>query len=122
MRARSRLSMSRRGRRSPRWWSATTAFGGCWCMGFHSEGTGKETTPAPNRKRKQHRVRAGTAHAALAFDGDDWVGRCQFGPPDEVPRDRDRAAYDKGQTTLPDWRIACCCVGKGHRHQGVAAD
>jgi GNAT superfamily N-acetyltransferase len=23
-------------------------------------------------------------------------------------------------TTLPDWRIACCYVGKGHRRQGVA--
>jgi GNAT superfamily N-acetyltransferase len=23
--------------------------------------------------------------------------------------------------TAPDWRIACCYVGKGHRRQGVAA-
>ena len=27
-------------------------FGGCWCMGFHPEGAGKDTTPALNRERK----------------------------------------------------------------------
>ncbi|HEU4353953.1 MAG TPA: GNAT family N-acetyltransferase, partial [Actinomycetota bacterium] len=48
-------------------------------------------------------------------------GWCQFGVPDEVPRIKSRAAYAKGQSTPPDWRIACCYVGKGHRRQGVAA-
>jgi hypothetical protein len=60
-------------------------------------------------------VRAGRAHAALVFDGDDCVGWCQFGPPDEVPRINNRATYEKSLTTLPDWRIACNFVGKGHR-------
>ena len=95
-------------------------FGGCWCMGFHPEGVGKETTPTLNRKRKLERVRAGTAHAALVFDGDDCVGWCQFGAPGEVPRIKSRAAYEKGVTASPDWRIACHFVGKGHRRQGVA--
>ena len=96
-------------------------FGGCWCMGFHPEGVGKETTRALNRERKLERVRAGTAHAALVFAGDDCVGWCQFGAPDEVPRIKSRAAYEKSRTTSPDWRIACNYVGKGHRRQGVAA-
>ena len=87
-------------------------FGGCWCMGFHPEGVGRETTPALNRERKLARVRAGTAHAALVFDGDDCLGWCQFGAPDEVPRIKSRAAYEKGRTAWPDWRIACCYVGK----------
>ncbi|HEV8452529.1 MAG TPA: GNAT family N-acetyltransferase [Gaiellales bacterium] len=95
-------------------------FGGCWCMGFHAEGVGKDTTAAQNCERKHERVRAGTAHAALVFDGDDCLGWCQFGPPDELPRIKSRAAYEKGRTTLPDWRIACCYVGKGHRRKGVA--
>ena len=95
-------------------------FGGCWCMGFHPEGVGKETTAELNRERKLERVRAGAAHAALVFDGDDCVGWCQFGAPGEVPRIKSRAAYEKGVTTLPDWRIACNFVGKGHRRQGVA--
>ena len=49
------------------------------------------------------------------------MGWCQFGVPDEVPRIKSRAAYEKGQAAPPDWRIACCYVGKGHRRQGVAA-
>ena len=93
-------------------------FGGCWCMGFHP---GMSRTDAgQNRAAKERRVRAGQAHAALVFDGDDCVGWCQFGAPDEVPRIKSRAAYEKGRTRSPDWRIACCYVGKGHRRQGVA--
>jgi len=95
-------------------------FGGCWCMGFHADGVGKGTTAAVNCERKLSRVRAATAHAALVFDGDDCLGWCQFGVPDEVPRIKSRAAYERGRTTSPDWRIACCYVGKGHRRQGVA--
>jgi GNAT superfamily N-acetyltransferase len=95
-------------------------FGGCWCMGFHPKSVGKDSTES-NRDRKLARVRAGTAHAALVFDGDDCLGWCQFGPPGELPRIKSRAAYDKGQPTPPDWRIACCYVGKGRRRQGVAA-
>ena len=98
-------------------------FGGCWCMGFHPEGlggAGGKAAAAVNRERKLDRVRAGAAHAALVFDGDDCVGWCQFGAPDELPRIKSRAAYEKSQTTVPDWRIACCFVGKGRRRQGVA--
>ena len=95
-------------------------FGGCWCMGFHPDDAGTDGTAAPKRERKLQRVRAGTAHAALVFDGDDCVGWCQFGPPAELPRIKSRAAYERGLTTLPDWRIACCFVGKGHRRRGVA--
>jgi GNAT superfamily N-acetyltransferase len=96
-------------------------FGGCWCMGFHAEGSGKDTTPDLNRERKLRLVKEHTAHAALVFDEGDCVGWCQFGEPDEVPRIKSRTAYERGRTTLPDWRIACCFVGKGYRRQGVFA-
>ena len=92
-------------------------FGGCWCMGFHADDS---RDAASNRERKLARVRAGTTHAALVFDGDECVGWCQFGSPDEVPTVKNRAAYEKSLTTLPDWRIACNFAGKGHRRQGVA--
>jgi GNAT superfamily N-acetyltransferase len=95
-------------------------FGGCWCMGFHPEGVGKDTTAELNRGRKLERVQAGTANAALVFRGDDCLGWCQFGPPAELPRIKSRAAYEKGQPVAPDWRIACNYVGKGNRRQGVA--
>ena len=93
---------------------------GCWCMAFHSEGVGKDTTAALNRERKLARVRGGTAHAALVFDGDACVGWCQFGSSDELPRIKSRAAYERTATALPDWRIACCYVAKGHRRGGAA--
>jgi len=95
-------------------------FGGCWCLGFHPDGGDKELTPAQRRDRKLERVRSGTAHAALVFDGDDCLGWCQFGAPGEVPRIKSRAVYQRGQSTPPDWRIACNFVGKGHRRRGVA--
>ena len=98
-----------------------SVWGGCWCMAFHPEEIGRDTTPALNRERKLGRVRAGTAHAALVFDGDECVGWCQFGAPDEVPRIKSRAAYEKGRMTLPEWRIACCYVGKGRRGVATAA-
>jgi GNAT superfamily N-acetyltransferase len=93
-------------------------FGGCWCIGFHPEGTAGSATA--NRDRKLERVRAGTTHAALVFAGDACVGWCQFGAPEELPRIKNRVAYEKGVTVPPDWRIACNYAGKGHRRQGVA--
>jgi GNAT superfamily N-acetyltransferase len=91
--------------------------GGCWCRGFHPDDS---RDPVLNRERKLARLCAGTAHAALVFAGDDCVGWCQFGAPDEVPKIKSRAAYEKSLTALPDWRIACNFVGKGHRRKGVA--
>ena len=96
-------------------------FGGCWCIGFHPEGADKNSA-ALNRQRKLERVQQGTTHAALVFDGDDCLGWCQFGAPNELPRIKSRAQYEKGQSAPPpDWRIACNFVGKGHRRKGVAA-
>lgn len=90
-------------------------------MGFHPEGVGKDTTAALNRQRKLDRVRAGTTHAALVFDGEECVGWCQFGPTEDLPRIKSRAAYEAtASEPPPDWRIACCYAAKGHRRQGVA--
>jgi GNAT superfamily N-acetyltransferase len=94
---------------------------GCWCMAFHPEGAGKGGQGERNRAVKLSRVRAGTAHAALVFDGDRCVGWAQFGAPAELPGIKGRAAYEASRTgELPEWRIGCCFVGKGHRRAGVA--
>jgi hypothetical protein len=53
-------------------------------------------------------------------DGKECVGWCQFGIPDEVPRIKNQAAYEKTRMSPPDSRIACCFAGKGRRRQGVS--
>ena len=90
-------------------------FGGCWCMGFHPEDS--RTDAAHNRAAKEQRVREGQAHAALVFDGDDCVGWCQFGAPDEVPQIKNRAAYEKAGRPRPTGgsRAATSVRGTGVR-------
>lgn len=94
---------------------------GCWCMGFHPEGVGKNTTARLNRARKLERVQEGSTHHALVFDDDLCIGWCQFGSPEELPRIKSRAMYEKTMNRSPDWRIGCFYVRKGHRRRGVSA-
>ena len=96
-------------------------WGGCWCMGFHPKGDGWGKSADLNRAEKQARVGNDEAHAALVYDGGACVGWCQFGVPDELPRIKNKKAYLDGLDDLPEWRITCFFVGKGHRGQGVAA-
>ena len=95
-------------------------WGGCWCMGFHPEGVGKGHTAAGNRLAKQAHVRNGTVHQILVYDGDECVGWCQYGSPEELPNINNPKAYAKGLGELPDWRIGCIFTGGGHRRSGVA--
>ena len=94
-------------------------WGGCWCMGFHVK-LGKGRTAAQNRADKEARAREDRTHAALVFEGDECLGWCQFGSPDELPEIKSKRRYEAGLTALPDWRITCFFTGKGHRGQGVA--
>ena len=93
-------------------------WGGCWCMGFHPEGSQRGVN---KRGQKQERVRDGRAHAALVFDGDLCVGWCQFGSPEELPRIKFGRAYRELATEPPNWRITCFFVDTKYRHKGVAA-
>lgn len=93
-------------------------WGGCWCLEFHAEG---KERGAHRRENKECRVREGTAHAALVYDGDTCVGWCQFGSPAELPRIKQARAYRAGLVELPDWRITCFFVDKGYRGKGVAS-
>jgi hypothetical protein len=94
---------------------------GCWCMGFHLDGGWGNRTASQNRSDKEQRVMAGSAHAALVYDGATSVGWCQFGPTAELPRIKHKRAYEASLTDLPDWRITCFFVDRGRRHEGVAA-
>jgi ribosomal protein S18 acetylase RimI-like enzyme len=89
-------------------------------MGFHEQGPGWGKSPDLNREEKECRVREGRAHAALVFAGDECVGWCQFGSPEELPRIKHKRAYLAGAGKPPDWRITCFFVDSRHRRQGVA--
>lgn len=95
-------------------------WGGCWCMGFHEEGVGRDHTAEQNRANKEQRVREGRAHAALVYDGENAVGWCQFGPTAELPRIKLKKDYQNGLEDLPDWRITCFFVDREYRGKGVA--
>ena len=93
-------------------------WGGCWCMGFHSDGLTRDR--AANKAAKQAHVRAGTVHQVLVYAGDECVGWCQYGSPAEVATIKNSGAYARELAALPDWRIGCIFTGKGHRRKGVA--
>lgn len=94
-------------------------FGGCWCTWFHTMRTEKTRDAEDNRTLKERRVRAGTSHAAVVFDGDEAIAWAQYGPPSELPNVYHRKELEESGDPLPDWRITCMFVGKGYRRQGV---
>jgi hypothetical protein len=96
-------------------------FGGCWCTWFHTLPEEKERTYDANRALKERLVREGRAHAALVLAGDEAVAWCQYGTPAELPNIYHRKQYDAEADLVPDWRITCLFVGKGHRRGGVSA-
>jgi len=95
-------------------------WGGCWCMGFHVK-LGQGRTREQNRAEKEERARQDRTHAALVFAGEECLGWCQFGSPEELPEIKSRRRYEAGLTIPPDWRITCFFTGKGRRGRGVAA-
>lgn len=97
-------------------------WGGCWCTWFHAERYDKEAAAAEGAKAmKQRLVREGRAHAALVFDGNDAVGWCQFGTPEELPRIYHRKEWEAGVVDLPDYRITCFFIDRDYRRSGVAS-
>jgi GNAT superfamily N-acetyltransferase len=92
-------------------------FGGCWCVGFHTEykrGTGD------HRTLKEQLVCAGRAHAALVFDEQEIAqGWCQYGSVDELVLKHARE-YRKDPPPPARWRITCIFTDKRHRGQGIA--
>ena len=95
-------------------------WGGCWCMGFHREGIGKDSTVAGNRGAKLGHVNNGTVHQVLVYLDGECVGWCQYGSPAEVATIKNPKAYEKNLVELPEWRIGCVFTGNGHRRHGVA--
>lgn len=92
-------------------------YGGCWCVGNHVEFERGISDP---RTLKEQLVRAGRAHAALAFDADGRAqGWCQYGRADAL-RLKHRRAYEQDPPPPAGWRIACIFVDRRHRGEGIA--
>ena len=96
-------------------------FGGCWCTWFHPGREVLGVDVEAGRAYKEYLVQQGMAHAALVFDGDDAIGWCQFGSPEELPGIHHKKDYQAGLETLPDYRLTCIFVDRNHRRDGVAA-
>jgi len=90
-------------------------WGGCWCLSFHAGQHGPD-----RRKAKEAMVREERTHSALVYAGEDCVGWAQYGSTEELPAIKNRKEYLATLDRLPDWRITCFFVGRGHRKQGVA--
>jgi len=95
-------------------------WGGCWCIGFHTEGIPKGSTWDGNREAKRAHVNDGTVHQVLVYRDGRCVGWCQYGSPAEVATINNAKAYQKELKQLPDWRIGCVFTGSGSRRKGVA--
>jgi GNAT superfamily N-acetyltransferase len=96
-------------------------FGGCWCTYFQTMSSEKTYDADDNRSLKQRLVDEGRAHAALVLDGDEAVAWCEYGTPEELPNIYHRKEYDETADLVPDYRITCIFVSKGHRRQGLSA-
>ena len=93
-------------------------WGGCWCSAFHLKRIEEKQWSGKHRELKEQLVREDRSHAALVYDGADVVGRCQFGPPLELPGRM--SGYNNLGQAPPDWRITCFFVDRDHRKEGVA--
>ena len=98
------------------------ACGGCWCMWPRVPQGGKswhEAKGAKNRERFRRLVKAGKVHGVLAFDGEEPVGWCSFGPRSTFPRlERVRALQRQSSDTT--WSIVCFYIPSRWRSRGVA--
>ncbi len=95
-------------------------FAHCWCIWFHPDCAEKEER-STRRALKQRLVADGIAHAALVYDGDRAVAWAEYGSPEELPNIHHRKEYVATAERLPDYRVTCILVERGHRGQGLAA-
>ena len=94
--------------------------GGCWCTWFHNATVADRRANAGDdwRAYKERLVRAGDAHAALVFDGDEAVGWCQFGAPADLPGITHRKEVEFEGAFVPDYRLDVLVRRTGPPSQG----
>ncbi len=98
------------------------ACGGCWCMSWRIEKGERweDVKGAEAKRRLKALVKKGKVLGVLAFDGDEPVGWCTYGPRSDFARlDRARTlACDDAEKV---WSIPCFFVRKEWQGKGVAS-
>ncbi|MBI2897704.1 MAG: GNAT family N-acetyltransferase [Deltaproteobacteria bacterium] len=97
------------------------ACGGCWCMYWRSPSRSafEQIQGARARGKLRRLVTTGAARGILAFQGDEPVGWCSFGPRTDFPNTENKPSYavdDADQI----WSVNCFFVRRGHRRKGVS--
>lgn len=113
---------------TPQTWDAFAAlaerhngvWGGCWCTWFHCYPDPPARKELGNREFKHALVRAGRAHAALVFDGDEAIAWAEYGTVAELPNIHHRKEWERTSGREPDFRITCLFVDRRYRRNGVA--
>ena len=97
------------------------ATGGCWCMWWRRRG-GKSWTACrgePNRLAFRDLVLSSAAKGVIAFNGDEPIGWCNFGPREDFQRLIASRVLQRS-SKAKRWSIACFYVRAGWRRKGIA--
>lgn len=99
------------------------ACGGCWCMHWRVSKGGRDweaaTKAGKNRERFRRLVRAGRVHGVAAFEGEEPVGWCSFGPRGDFPRLLRARSFERERTVEP-WAIVCFYIPRPWQGRGLA--
>jgi GNAT superfamily N-acetyltransferase len=79
----------------------------------------RETAGAVAKRRFRGLVRGGDALGILAYDGEEPVGWCGFGPRADFPRTERIRAFRRDDTEGV-WSVNCFFIARDHRGQGIA--
>jgi GNAT superfamily N-acetyltransferase len=98
------------------------ACGGCWCQAWRIDRGERwsEVRGATAKERLREGVLGGTTLGVLAFDGEDPIGWCTYGPRDSFPRLNRAPSLSCGDSAQV-WSVPCFFVRRDRRRQGVAA-
>ena len=97
------------------------ATGGCWCMWWRRRG-GKSWAACrgePNRLAFRDLVLSSAAKGVIAFNGDEPIGWCNFGPREDFLRLVASRVLQR-PSKAKRWSIACFYVRAGCRRKGIA--
>lgn len=97
--------------------------GGCWCQWGIVPRGGKlwrECHGERNKRAFRREIEAGTVHGSLAYEGDECVGWCRYGPWESFPRLGNSPSLN---TDPPEgtWSIVCFYIPAKQRGRGIGS-